>query len=97
VTPPPHILVDVAQRQQQAEGGDVTRLERILAYMFASAIGLSIIAIVLVLVSAAVPFQLPAVIAVLPVPGLAIAFGILVALLIVTAVRKGRESRDARS
>ena len=75
----------------------MTRLERILAYMFAAAIGLSIIAILLVLISAAVPFQLPAVVAVLPVPGLVIAFIILAVLLIVTAVRKGRESKDARS
>jgi hypothetical protein len=89
--------VDVAQRQQQAEGGNVTRLERILAYMFASAIGLSIIAIILILVSAAVPFELPLVIRALPLPGLVIAFAILAALLIVTAVRKGRESKDARS
>ena len=86
----------VAQ-QQQAEGGNVTRLERILAYMFASSIGLSIIAIVVTLIAAAVPFQLPSIVAVLPIPGLAIAFGILVTLLIVTAVRKGRESKDARS
>ncbi len=91
------ILVHVAQQQQQAEGGNVTRLERILAYMFASAIGLSIIAIVLTLISAAVPFQLPLIVTVLPLPGLAIAFVILVTLLIVTAIRKGRESKDARS
>ena len=90
------ILVHVAQRQQQADGGSVTRLERILAYMFASAIGLSIIAIILILIASAVPFQLPAVVTVLPVPGLALAFAFLIALLIVTAVRKGRESKDAR-
>ena len=86
----------VAQRQQQAEGGNVTRLERILAYMFASAIGLSIIAIILILISAAVPFELPLVVRALPTPGLVIAFAILAVLLIVTAVRKGRESKDAR-
>ena len=91
------ILGDVAQRQQQPESGAVTRVERILAYMFASAIGLSIIAIVLILIAAAVPFELPAVITVLPVPGLVIAFAILATLLVVTAVRKGRESKDARS
>ena len=93
----PRILVHVAQRQQQADGGNVTRLERILAYMFASAIGLSIIAIVLILIAAAVPFELPAIVMVLPVPGLVIAFAILATLLVVTAVRKGRESKDARS
>jgi len=97
VTEVHRILVHVAQRQQQADGGNVTRLERILAYMFASAIGLSIIAIILILISAAVPFELPAIITVLPVPGLVIAFAILATLLVVTAVRKGRESKDARS
>ena len=91
------ILVNVAQRQQQAEGGNATRLERILAYMFASAIGLSIIAIVLILIAAAVPFKLPAIVTVLPIPGLVIAFVILAVLLVVTAIRKGRESKDARS
>ena len=64
--------------------------------MFASAIGLSIIAIVLILISAAVPFELPTIVTVLPLPGLIIAFGILATLLIATAVRKGRESKDAR-
>jgi hypothetical protein len=83
-------------KQQQHQGGEVTRLERILAYMFASAIGLSILAIVLILIAAAVPFSLPSVVTVLPLPGLVVAFGILVALLIATAVRKGRESKDAR-
>ena len=91
------ILGHVAQRQQQADSGGVTRVERILAYMFASAIGLSIIAIVLILIAAAVPFELPAVVTVLPIPGLVIAFVILATLLVVTAVRKGRESKDARS
>jgi hypothetical protein len=83
-------------KQQQDEGGEVTRVERILAYMFASAIGLSIIAIVLILIANAVPFSLPTIVTVLPLPGLVLAFGILVALLITTAVRKGRESKDAR-
>ena len=86
----------MAKQQQQPEGGNVTRPERILAYMFASAIGLSIIAIILILIAAAVPFQLPPIIAVLPLPGLIIAFGVLAALLVVTAIRKGRESKDAR-
>jgi hypothetical protein len=87
----------VSQRQQQSDGSNFTRLERVLAYMFASAIGLSILAIILILISAAVPFQLPTIVAVLPVPGLAVGFLFLIALLIVTAVRKGRESKDARS
>ena len=86
----------MAQQRQQPEGPSITRPERILAYMFASAIGLSIIAIVLILIAAAVPFQLPAVIGVLPLPGLTLAFGFLIALLVVTAIRKGRESKDAR-
>jgi hypothetical protein len=89
--------VGVTQRPQQADGSSFTRLERVLAYMFASAIGLSIIAIILILISAAVPFQLPTIVAVLPVPGLAVGFLFLIALLIVTAIRKGRESKDARS
>ena len=87
----------MAQRQQQAEGGNVTRLERILAYMFASAIGLSIIAIILILIASAVPFELPAIVLALPMPGLVLSFLLLITLLIVTAVRKGRESKDARS
>ena len=91
------ILVNVAQRQQQAEGGNATRLERILAYMFASAIGLSLIAIVLILIASAVPFELPAIVRVLPTPGLALAMALLITLLIVNAIRKGRESKDARS
>lgn len=64
--------------------------------MFASAIGLSILAILLILIAAAVPFELPAFVTVLPVPGLVFAFGVLIALVIVTAVRKGRDSKDAR-
>jgi hypothetical protein len=84
-------------KKQQAEGGEVSRIERILAYMFASAVGLSIIAILLILVSVAVPFELPSIVAVLPLPGLVLAFGFLAALLVVTARRKGRESKDARS
>ncbi len=78
------------------------RLERILAYMVAATVGLSIIAFFAVMIGTLAgvgaddgfsegiwPFVL-----VLPLIGLPIGFVLLVALLIVNGVRRSRESRQ---
>ncbi len=79
------------------------RLERILAFMVASAIGLSIVSFLAVIIASGVgvtgeQFSQPPwpTIIVLPVIGLPVGVIVLVALLIVSALRRGREARDAR-
>jgi len=76
------------------------RNERILAYMLASAIGLSILAIIAVIAGTGFgvrnfgegvwPFVI-----VLPTIGLPIGFILLVALIVMNAVKKSRAARDA--
>ncbi len=80
------------------------RAERILAYMIASAIGLSILAFVAVLVAgfagvSAQAFASPPwpTIIILPTIGLPIGLALLIALIIVSGVRRGREAKDARN
>jgi uncharacterized membrane protein len=77
------------------------RIERILAYLVASAVVLSILAFVAVIVGTAVGVRdfdeglWPTVI-MLPLLGLPIGFVLMIALLVVSAVRRGRETKDAR-
>lgn len=77
------------------------RVERVLAYMIAAAVALSIIAFLAVIIGTATGVRdfgeglWPTVI-MLPLIGLPIGFVLLVALLVVSAVRRGRETKDAR-
>jgi len=79
---------------------DVNRNERILAYMLASAIGLSILAIIAILVGTGVGVRdfdegIWPVIIILPNIGFPIGIILLVVLVIVSARRKSRAARDA--
>jgi hypothetical protein len=79
-------------------------IERILAYMIAAAVGLSVLCFVALIIATAVGTTAeqfsaapwPTVV-VLPAIGLPIGLVLMVALLIITAIRRGRESKDARS
>jgi hypothetical protein len=76
------------------------RVERILAYMVASAIGLSILAFLAIIIARAAGLKSadegvwPAVF-MLPLIGLPIGFILIVVLLVMTFVRRGREAKDA--
>jgi hypothetical protein len=79
------------------------RLERILAFMVASAVGLSIICFLAVIIATGVGVgkdtfsQNPwPTIIFLPVVGLPIGAVILVALIVISSIRRGREAKDAR-
>ena len=79
---------------------DVNRNERILAYMLASAIGLSILAIIAILVGTGVGVRdfdegIWPVVIMLPNVGFPIGIILLVALVLVSARRKSRSARDA--
>jgi hypothetical protein len=76
----------------------LNRIERILRNMIASAAGLSILAIIAVIVAGFAQVDVsegiwPAVV-VLPLIGLALAFALIVAFLIVSVVRRRRLARD---
>ena len=76
------------------------RNERILAYMLASAIGLSILAIIAVIAGTGFGVRnfgegIWPVVIVLPTIGLPIGFVLLVVLIVMNAVRKSRAARDA--
>lgn len=77
------------------------RTERILAFMVASAIGLSIISFLAVIIATAAGVKdfgtapWPTVI-VLPAIGLPIGLALMIALIIVSGLRRGREARDAQ-
>jgi hypothetical protein len=78
------------------------RVERILAFMVAAAIGLSIVAFLAVIIGTAAgvtgeAFSQPPwpTIIVLPVVGLPIGLIFLISLIIVSGLRRGREARDA--
>ena len=79
----------------------VHRSERVLAFMVASAIGLSIICFLAVIIATAAGVTQfgtgawPTVL-VLPSIGLPLGLLLLIALIIVSGVRRGREARDAR-
>jgi len=80
------------------------RAERILAYMVASAIGLSIFAFVAVIIAHFAGLSTPAfanppwpTVIILPTIGLPIGLALLIALIVVSGVRRGREAKDARN
>jgi hypothetical protein len=76
------------------------RGERILAFMIAAAIGLSILCFVVVIIATAAGLKnfgtppWPTVI-ILPAIGLPIGLALMIALIIVSGLRRGREARDA--
>jgi len=78
----------------------VNRAERILAYMVAASVGLSIAAFLAIIIATAVGVrdfgQSPwPIVFVLPLVGLPIGVGFMIALVVTSAVRRGRDSRDA--
>jgi hypothetical protein len=78
------------------------RGERILAFMIASAIGLSIICFIIVIIATAAGVRnfgtppWPTVI-ILPAIGLPIGLVLVIVLIVVSGLRRGREARDARN
>jgi hypothetical protein len=79
---------------------DVNRNERILAYMLASAIGLSVLAIIAILAGTGLGVRdfdegIWPVIIILPNIGFPIGIILLVVLVVVSARRKSRAARDA--
>jgi magnesium-transporting ATPase (P-type) len=78
------------------------RLERILAFMVASAIGLSILSFLAVIIGTAAGVRdfgagiWPLAIF-LPMIGLPIGLLLIIALIIVSGIRRGREAKDARN
>jgi len=79
---------------------DVNRNERILAYMLASAIGLSVLAIIAILAGTGLGVRdfdegIWPIVIVLPNIGFPIGIILLVVLVIVSARRKSRAARDA--
>lgn len=77
----------------------VHRTERVLAYMVASSIGLAILAIVALLIAGIARIDTTSgvwlSIVVLPPIGLAIGVLLIIALVIVSAIRRSRAARDA--
>lgn len=77
----------------------VHRTERVLAYMVASSIGLAILAIVALLIAGAARIDTTEgvwlTVVVLPPIGLIFGVGFIIALVIVSAVRRSRAARDA--
>ncbi len=76
------------------------RAERILAFMVAASIGLSIIAFLAVIIGTAAGVTdfsggVWPVAIVLPAIGLPLGLALVIALIIVSGVRRGREARDA--
>ncbi|MDM4763732.1 hypothetical protein QT381_12005 [Galbitalea sp. SE-J8] len=71
------------------------RGERVLAFMIAAVVGLSIIAIIVSMIVRAAGGEVWPVVVALPLVGLPIAFVLIIVRLVVTAVRRARESRDA--
>jgi TRAP-type C4-dicarboxylate transport system permease small subunit len=76
------------------------RGERILAFMIAAAIGLSILCFIVVIIATAAGIEnfgtppWPTVI-ILPAIGLPIGLVLMIVLIIVSGLRRGREARDA--
>jgi len=89
----PRILVGVANDDTVTS----RRAERILAYMLASALGLSIIAMLASIIGGQSMDGVWPVIRVLPLIGLPIGVLLLLALLVVSSIRRGREAKDARN
>ncbi|WP_142206581.1 multidrug ABC transporter ATPase [Subtercola boreus] len=81
----------------------ISRVQRILAYMVASAIGLSILAFLAVIIGTAAGMKGDSfsqgvwpTILVLPLFGLPLAIALFIALLAVNLVRRSREARSSR-
>lgn len=77
------------------------RLERILAFMVASAIGLSIICFLAVIIGTATGVRdfgvgLWPLVIVLPTIGLPLGLVLIIALIIISGIRRSREAKDAR-
>jgi len=89
------ILVTVAQNSPV----DTNRSQRVLAYMIASSIGLSLVAIFAILIAGGAGVDLSQgmwpVVLVLPAVGFPIGFALVIALLIVSLVRRGNATKDA--
>ena len=79
----------------------VHRGERVLAYMVASSIGLAVLSIFAILIGSFAKLDLTLglwpVIRILPLIGLPIGFLMLIALIIISGLRRGREAKDARN
>lgn len=78
------------------------RAERVLAFMVASAIGLSIICFLATIIGTAAGVRdfssgVWPVVIVLPAIGLPLGLALMITLLIVSGVRRGREAKDARN
>jgi hypothetical protein len=79
------------------------RVERILAFMVASAVGLSILAFLAIIIGTGVGLKAAdfsagiwPVVFVLPLVGLPVGLVLLIALVIISGIRRGREAKDAR-
>lgn len=90
----------MAKTSKEPAAVQPNRLQRILAFMFAGVMAVSIIALVVILVAGLVGVDRRTgvwpIIAVLPLPGLSIAVLLLITLLVVTAVRRSQAAKDAR-
>lgn len=77
----------------------INRNERVLAYMVASALGLSLICIIATLIATGIGVDrssgIWSTIVILPGIGLPIGFILIIVLLITSAVRRSRAARDA--
>ncbi len=78
------------------------RAERVLAFMVASAIGLSILCFLATIIGTAAGVRdfssdVWPVVIVLPAIGLPLGLALMIALIIVSGVRRGREAKDARN
>jgi uncharacterized membrane protein len=79
-----------------------SRIERVLAYMVASIVVLSLVAFVALIAATALGLErddfaqgIWPVVTILPLIGLPIGFVLIIVLLVVSAVRRGRAARDA--
>lgn len=79
-----------------------SRIERVLAYMVASIVVLSLVAFVALIAATALGLErddfaqgIWPVVTLLPLIGLPIGFVLIIVLLVVSAVRRGRAARDA--
>jgi hypothetical protein len=77
----------------------VNRTERVLAYMLASALGLTILAILAVIIAASAGVDTNVgmwlTLKVFPGVGLTFAVGLIIAIVVVSAIRRTRAARDA--
>ena len=77
----------------------VHRTERVLAYMVASSIGLALLAIIALLIAGAARVDVTSGVwlTVVALPPIGLIFGVafIIALVVVSAIRRGRAARDA--